>query len=98
MWLRFGVTEDAVDEYVKAIGAESGLDVIVHVYPAGTRAAYSTRLMVRLAGLPQVAGFKPGGGVRAPASPPSPPGGNRGGPTPPPTIYAGARGEPGGGA
>jgi 4-hydroxy-tetrahydrodipicolinate synthase len=60
MWLRFGVKEDAVYEYVKAIGAESGLDVIVHVYPASTRVAYSTRLMVRLAGLPQVKGFKMG--------------------------------------
>ena len=34
MWLRFGVKEDAVYEYFKAIGAESGLDIIVHVYPA----------------------------------------------------------------
>ena len=60
MWLRFGVREDAVYEYVKAIGAESGLDIIVHVYPASTKVSYSTRLMVRLAGLPQVKGFKMG--------------------------------------
>jgi 4-hydroxy-tetrahydrodipicolinate synthase len=60
MWLRFGVKEDAVYEYVKAIGGESGLDVVVHVYPASTKAAYSTRLMVRLAGLPQVKAFKMG--------------------------------------
>lgn len=60
MWLRFGVKEDAVYEYVRAIGAESGLDLIIHVYPASTRVAYSTRLMTRLAGLPQVRGFKMG--------------------------------------
>jgi 4-hydroxy-tetrahydrodipicolinate synthase len=60
MWLRFGVKEDAVYEYVKAIGGESGLDVVVHVYPANTKVAYSTRLMVRLAGLPQVKAFKMG--------------------------------------
>jgi 4-hydroxy-tetrahydrodipicolinate synthase len=60
MWLRFGVKEDAVYEYVKAIGAESGLDVVIHVYPANTKVAYSTRLMVRLAGLPQVKAFKMG--------------------------------------
>jgi len=54
------VKEDAVYEYVKAIGAESGLDVIVHVYPSNTRAAYSTRLMVRLATILQVKGFKMG--------------------------------------
>src|SRR2546430_12415633 len=60
MWLRFGVKEDAVYEYVKAVGGESGLDVIVHVYPASTRAAYSTRLMLRLASIPQGKGFKMG--------------------------------------
>ncbi len=60
MWLRFGVTEDAVYEYFKAVGAESGLDIIVHVYPANTRVAYSTRLMLRLAGIPQVKAFKMG--------------------------------------
>ena len=60
MWLRFGVKEDAVYEYVRAIGAESGLDLIIHVYPASTRVAYSTRLMTRLASLPQVRGFKMG--------------------------------------
>lgn len=60
MWLRFGVREDAVYEYVKAIGGESGLDIVVHVYPAHTRASYSTPLMVRLAGLPQVKAFKMG--------------------------------------
>jgi len=60
MWLRFGVKEDAVYEYFKAIGEESGLDIIVHVYPANTKVSYSTRLMVRLAGLPHVKGFKMG--------------------------------------
>jgi 4-hydroxy-tetrahydrodipicolinate synthase len=60
MWLRFGVTEDAVYEYVKAVGAECGLDIVVHVYPANTRVAYSTRLMVRLAAIPQVKAFKMG--------------------------------------
>lgn len=60
MWLRFGVKEDAVYEYVKAIGAESGLDVVIHVYPSNTKVAYSTRLMVRLAQLPQVKAFKMG--------------------------------------
>lgn len=60
MWLRFGVKEDAVYEYVKAIGAESGLDLVIHVYPSNTKVAYSTRLMVRLAQLPQVKAFKMG--------------------------------------
>src|SRR6186997_69304 len=40
-------------------GADT-LDLIIHVYPASTRVAYSTRLMTRLASLPQVRGFKMG--------------------------------------
>src|SRR2546421_12171760 len=60
MWLRFGVKEDAVYEYVKTIGGESGLDGIVHVDPASTRAAYSTPLLVRPAASPHVQGVKEG--------------------------------------
>jgi len=60
MWLRFGVTEQAVYEHFKAVGAESGLDIIVHIYPAYTKAAYSTRLLVKLASIPQVKAFKMG--------------------------------------
>ncbi|MDR7483921.1 MAG: dihydrodipicolinate synthase family protein [Armatimonadota bacterium] len=60
MWLRFGVTERAVFEYFKAVGAESGLDIVVHLYPAYTRASYSTRLLVELATIPQVKAVKMG--------------------------------------
>lgn len=60
MWLRFGVTERAVFEYFKAVGAESGLDIVVHLYPANTRASYSTRLLVELAKIPQVKSVKMG--------------------------------------
>src|SRR3989440_9363736 len=73
MWLRFGVKEDAVYEYVKTIGGESGLDVIVHVYPASTRAAYSTRLMVRLPPFPPGKGSKMASRVRGAFEPPIPP-------------------------
>jgi len=70
MWLRFGVKEDAVYEHFKAIGADSGLDIVVHVYPASTKVSYSTRLMVRLAGLPQVKGLTADSRPRSPAAAP----------------------------
>lgn len=60
MWLRFGVTERAVLEYFKAVGGESGLDIIVHVYPANTRVSYSTKLLLQLSMLNQVKAFKMG--------------------------------------
>lgn len=60
MWLRFGVTERAVFEYFRAVGAESGLDIVVHIYPANTRVSYSTRLLLQLATIPQVKAFKMG--------------------------------------
>ncbi len=60
MWLRFGVTERAVFEYFKTVGSESGLDIVVHLYPANTRASYSTRLLTELAKIPQVKAVKMG--------------------------------------
>lgn len=60
MWLRFGMRESDVIEYFTSIGEGSNLDLIVHVYPAWTRASYSTELMVALAKLPAVKGFKIG--------------------------------------
>jgi 4-hydroxy-tetrahydrodipicolinate synthase len=60
MWLRFGVTEQAVYEHFKAVGAEGGLDIIVHIYPAYTKVGYSTRLLGKLATIPQVKAFKMG--------------------------------------
>lgn len=60
MWLRFGMKPEHVVDYFSAIGKSSGLDLIVHVYPAWTRASYSTELMVELARLPWVKVFKIG--------------------------------------
>ncbi|MFM7012226.1 MAG: dihydrodipicolinate synthase family protein, partial [Betaproteobacteria bacterium] len=48
-----------VREYFEAI-AESGLDLIAHVYPAWTRASYSTATMAELAKLPYLQAFKVG--------------------------------------
>ena len=58
-WLRFGFRPSHVREYFEAI-AESGLDLIAHVYPAWTRASYSTATMAELAKLPYLQAFKVG--------------------------------------
>jgi 4-hydroxy-tetrahydrodipicolinate synthase len=58
-WLRFGFRPGHVTEYFEAI-ASVGLDLIAHVYPAWTRASYSTSTMAELARLPSVRAFKVG--------------------------------------
>jgi 4-hydroxy-tetrahydrodipicolinate synthase len=58
-WLRFGCRPGHVRQYFDAL-AESGLDLIAHVYPAWTRASYSTATMAELARVPAVRAFKTG--------------------------------------
>jgi 4-hydroxy-tetrahydrodipicolinate synthase len=58
-WLRFGFRPDHVSEYFAAI-AEVGLDLVAHVYPAWTRASYSSATLAQLARLPYVQAFKVG--------------------------------------
>lgn len=58
-WLRFGFRPDHVTEYFAAI-AEVGLDLVAHVYPAWTRASYSSATLAQLARLPSVRAFKVG--------------------------------------
>jgi 4-hydroxy-tetrahydrodipicolinate synthase len=58
-WLRFGCRHGHVMRYFEAI-AETGLDLIAHVYPAWTRASYSSATMADLARMPAVRAFKTG--------------------------------------
>jgi 4-hydroxy-tetrahydrodipicolinate synthase len=58
-WLRFGFRPAHVTEYFEAI-AEVGLDLVAHVYPAWTRASYSSATLAQLARLPYVQAFKVG--------------------------------------
>ena len=58
-WLRFGFRAGHVRDYFEAIG-EAGLDLVAHVYPAWTRASYSTATLAELAKLPYVQAFKVG--------------------------------------
>ena len=59
-WLRFGMRPEHVVEHFAEIGKASGLDLVVHVYPSWTRAAYSCELLAQLARLPWVKAFKVG--------------------------------------
>src|SRR4030095_4559696 len=59
-WLRFGMKPEHVVEHFTEIGKASGLDLVVHVYPSWTRAAYSCDLLAQLAVLPWVKVFKVG--------------------------------------
>lgn len=60
-WLRFGFTPRHALDYFKAIHeAAPDLDLVCHVYPAWTRASYSSSLLADLARLPYVQAFKVG--------------------------------------
>ena len=59
-WLRFGMREEHVLDHFEAISNAVDLNLIVHVYPAWTKASYSTRLLARLARVPNVTTFKVG--------------------------------------
>jgi 4-hydroxy-tetrahydrodipicolinate synthase len=59
-WLRFGFLHEHVIEYFTAIGKASGLPLVVHIYPAYSRASFPTELVVELAKLPYVHAFKIG--------------------------------------
>lgn len=59
-WLRFGFRPQHVIDYFTAIGEGTGLPLIVHVYPAWTKASFSSELLAELAGLEHVTAFKIG--------------------------------------
>ena len=59
-WLRFGFRPSHVVEYFEAIDKAAGLPLIVHVYPAWTKASFSSALLAELAQLDCVHAFKIG--------------------------------------
>ena len=59
-WLRFGMKPEHVIDFFSAVGDACGLDLVVHVYPAWTRASYSSDLLAELARLSWVKAFKVG--------------------------------------
>jgi 4-hydroxy-tetrahydrodipicolinate synthase len=59
-WLRFGMRPQNVIDHFVAISEAVDLNLIVHVYPAWTKASYSSALLAQLARLPNVTTFKIG--------------------------------------
>ena len=59
-WLRFGFRPQHVIDYFTAIGEASQLPLAVHVYPAWTKASFSSELLAELAQLDHVVAFKIG--------------------------------------
>jgi 4-hydroxy-tetrahydrodipicolinate synthase len=60
-WLRFGMKQpENVVDFFTAIGEGSGLDLIVHIYPAWTRASYNFETLAQLARVPGVKCMKVG--------------------------------------
>ena len=60
-WLRFGMKQpENVVDYFTAVGKGSGLDLVVHIYPAWTRASYNFETLAQLAKLPWVKCMKVG--------------------------------------
>lgn len=59
-WLRFGMQPEYVIDHFTAIGKAVDINLVVHVYPAWTKASYSSELLAELAKLPWVTTFKVG--------------------------------------
>ena len=48
MWLRFGMHPDAPFRYVKDVAEGADIDVIIHLYPATTKAFYPVETLVKM--------------------------------------------------
>ncbi len=59
-WLRFGMQPEHVLDYFRAIGRAVEINLVVHVYPAWTKATYSSALLADLVRLPWVTTVKIG--------------------------------------
>ena len=59
-WLRFGFSQDHVIEYFSELGKTSGLNLVAHIYPAWTKANYSSSLLGEISKLEWVSTIKLG--------------------------------------
>jgi 4-hydroxy-tetrahydrodipicolinate synthase len=59
-WLRFGMRPENVVDHFVAVSEAVKISLIVHIYPAWTKASYSSALLAELARLPRVTSFKVG--------------------------------------
>jgi len=59
-WLRFGMTDEHVLTYYQTVADAISIPIVCHVYPAYTKAGYSSALLAKLAKLEKVTTFKVG--------------------------------------
>jgi 4-hydroxy-tetrahydrodipicolinate synthase len=59
-WLRFGMQPQHVVDHFNAIAKAVSINLIVHIYPAWTKASYSSELLAELARIPSVTTMKIG--------------------------------------
>ena len=48
MWLRFGMHPDAPFEYVKDVAEGADIDIIIHLYPATSKAFYPVETLIKM--------------------------------------------------
>ncbi len=60
IWLRFGMTQEAVINHYKKIAAAIHIGIIIHLYPFGTKAFYPVETLLELARIPNVKAVKMG--------------------------------------
>jgi len=59
-WLRFGMKQDAVVKYFSDVASAIDIGIIIHLYPAGSKAFYPVETVLRLAQIPNVTTLKMG--------------------------------------
>lgn len=59
-WLRFGMKPDAPVSFFRDVAAAIDIDVIVHLYPAWTKAFYPLEMRTAMADIPNVVAIKDG--------------------------------------
>ena len=48
MWLRFGMNPDAPFEYVKDVAEGADIDIVIHLYPATSKAFYPVETLIKM--------------------------------------------------
>lgn len=59
-WLRFGRSSETAVGFIQDVAQGSGIDIIIHQYPAWTKAGYSLDEMLEMVTLPEVVMIKMG--------------------------------------
>ncbi|WP_422404101.1 dihydrodipicolinate synthase family protein [Mammaliicoccus sp. JADD-157] len=59
-WLRFSMQEDSPVNYFNDVANAIDIGIVVHQYPADTKASYTTNQLLKMAEIPNVVAFKLG--------------------------------------